>query len=76
MAKPSRPSGPQKIKADVRTFFVTARSTEGKALLQSDRMADLFADVLRSYMKEGKFKIHDFVVMRNHVHVLLTIAAI
>jgi hypothetical protein len=36
------------VKADTRTFFITTRSTEGKAILQSDRMADLFADVLRS----------------------------
>jgi putative transposase len=36
-------------------------------------MADLFADVLRHYMREGKFKVHDFVVMRNHVHLLITI---
>ena len=38
-------------------------------------MADLFADVLRSYMREGKFKVHDFVVMRDHVHLLNTLGA-
>jgi len=36
-------------------------------------MAQLFIDVLRSYTLAGKFKVHDFVVMRNHVHLLLTI---
>ena len=36
-------------------------------------MADLFADVLRSYMRGGKFRVHDFVVMRNHVHLLITV---
>jgi len=73
MAKPSRPADPRCIKAEVRTFFVTSRTAEGKAILQTDRMANLFADVLRGYMREGKFKVHDFVVMRNHVHLLLTI---
>jgi putative transposase len=72
MSKPSRPAAPQSVKADYRTFFVTGRTFEGKALLQTDRMADLFVDVLRDYMREGNFEVHDFVVMRNHVHLLLT----
>ena len=36
-------------------------------------MANLFIDVLRSYMRAGKFTVHDFVVMPNHVHLLVTI---
>ena len=73
MSKPSRPSPAESAKAENRTFFITTRASEGKAILQSDRMADLFADVLRSYMREGKFRVHDFVVMRNHVHLLVTV---
>ncbi|MFZ0704889.1 MAG: transposase [Candidatus Korobacteraceae bacterium] len=73
MAKPSRPALSEKLKAGVRTFFVTTRTAEGKSILQTDRMADLFADVLRSYIRAGKFRVHDFVVMRNHVHVLITL---
>ncbi len=73
MSKPSRPASPDSIKAHARTFFVTTRAAEGKAILQSDRMADLFADVLRSYTRQEKFKVHDFVVMRNHVHLLITV---
>ena len=37
-------------------------------------MANLLIDVLRSYVLARKFQVHDFVVMRNHVHLLLTIA--
>jgi putative transposase len=33
----------------------------------------LFIDVLRSYAAQNKFVAHDFVVMPNHVHVLLTV---
>jgi putative transposase len=73
MAKPSRPSGPENAKAEFRTFFVTTRTTGGKPILQTDRMAALFIDVLRGYMRAGKFKVHEFVVMRNHVHLLLTV---
>jgi len=41
--------------------------------LQSDRMAGLLIDVLRSYSASGKFTVHDFVVMPDHVHLLLTV---
>ena len=30
-------------------------------------------DVLRSYARAGKFRLHDFVIMPDHVHVLLTV---
>jgi putative transposase len=42
-------------------------------LLQSDRSASLLIDVLRNYMAAGKFKVHEFIVMPNHFHILLTI---
>jgi putative transposase len=45
----------------------------GRALLQSNRNATLFIDVLRSYVAARKFDVHDFVVMPNHVHLLLTV---
>jgi REP element-mobilizing transposase RayT len=35
----------------------------------------LLVDVLRSYMAAGKLRIHDFVLMPNHLHVLLTVEA-
>jgi putative transposase len=36
-------------------------------------MVDLLIDVLRSQMKSGRIIVHDFVVMPNHVHVLMTV---
>jgi REP-associated tyrosine transposase len=73
MAKPSRPSDPKNLKAQSRTFFVTSRTAFSRPLLQTDCMANLFVDVLRCYMRAGKFKVHDFVVMPNHVHLLITV---
>ncbi|HUI83390.1 MAG TPA: transposase [Candidatus Binatia bacterium] len=35
----------------------------------------LFVDVLRWYVAAGKFRVHDFVVMPGHVHLLLTVRA-
>ena len=75
MAKPSRPSDPQNLKAEFRTFFVTSRTADSKPILQTDRMAALFIEVLRCYVRAGKFKINEFVVMRNHVHLLVTLGA-
>ncbi|HWX56090.1 MAG TPA: transposase [Verrucomicrobiae bacterium] len=46
-----------------------------RALLQSERHANLLIDVLRSYVTAGKFTIHDFVVMPDHLHVLITLDA-
>jgi putative transposase len=36
-------------------------------------MASLFIEVLRSHAKAGKFTVHDFVIMPNHIHLLMTL---
>ena len=41
--------------------------------MQSERHAMLLIDTMRSYVKANKFVIHDFVVMPNHLHALLTV---
>jgi len=45
----------------------------GRRLLQSERNASLLIDVLRSLATERKFELHDFVVMPDHLHLLLTV---
>src|SRR5206468_10719547 len=45
---------------------------EKRMLLQSERMALLFIEVLLRYRDDSKFLVHEFTVMPNHVHVLLT----
>jgi putative transposase len=42
-------------------------------LLQSERNATRLIEVLRTYMAAGKFQIHDFVIMPDHIHLLLTV---
>ena len=74
MAKPSRNSERDQILSSSRTFFVTTKTSQGRALLQSERNAMLFIDVLRSYVRDGKFNVHDFVVMPDHVHLLITLS--
>ena len=45
----------------------------GRRLLQSEGNAVLLIDVLRSLVAEHAFKLHDFVIMPDHVHLLLTV---
>ena len=46
----------------------------GRPLLQSERNAMLLIEVLRSYVRAGQFTVHDFVIMPDHIHVLMTLA--
>ncbi|MGA9069794.1 MAG: transposase [Terracidiphilus sp.] len=73
MSIPSRPSDPSCASYSPRTFFVTTRTAGGRSLFQTDRMASLFIEVLRSYMRAGKITVHDFVIMPNHIHILMTL---
>src|SRR5262249_48504249 len=73
MAKPRKHSDEKSLRGIERTFFVSTKSVQGRALLQSDRHAMLLIDTMRSYVKAGNFIIHDFVVMPNHLHVLITV---
>jgi len=57
---------------DKRTFFVTSVTNGRRALLQSERSARMFIAVLRHYQGQGRFLIHEFVVMPDHFHLILT----
>ncbi|MDR3571746.1 MAG: transposase [Candidatus Pacebacteria bacterium] len=72
MAKPNRNAEANAILSPVRTFFVTTKTVMNRRLLQSERNATLLIDVLRSLVAEKKFELHDFVIMPDHVHLLLT----
>jgi REP-associated tyrosine transposase len=73
MSKLARNSPREAIVAGVRTFFAGSKTSLGRQLLQSKPAAELFIDVLRSYTLAGKFKIHEFVVMPDHFHVLVSV---
>jgi len=75
MAKPSRNTQPEDIQQNNRSFFVTSKTSLGRCLLQTEPMANLFIDVLRVYVAEKRFRIHDFVVTPNHVHLLMSVDA-
>ena len=65
------PQAPQ----STRTFFVTSATAGRRALLPSDRMAQLLVDVLAENRRKRWFLLHEFVIMPNHFHLLLRPAA-
>ncbi len=73
MSKPRRTKTTDVTGTHSRTFFVTTKTAQGRALFQTDRMASLFIEVLRQSMRDGHFTVHEFVVMPDHVHVLFTV---
>jgi putative transposase len=42
-------------------------------LLQSERMAELFCNMLLEKRATNKFLLHAFIVMPNHIHLLITV---
>jgi putative transposase len=73
MSIPARRADPTQVKAGARTFFVTSSAWGKQNLLQSNRAAELFIQVLYDYRAQNKFRLHEFVVMPNHFHLLLTV---
>jgi putative transposase len=57
---------------EIRTFFISTVAWGRRSILQTDRMASLLIDVMRDNVEKNRMAIHEFVVMRDHLHVLLT----
>jgi len=66
---------PHRGKTGDSTYFISAQTYLKKNILQSDRMARLLIDVLYNYRKQNKYFLHEFVVMPNHFHLLITPAS-
>jgi REP element-mobilizing transposase RayT len=51
-------------------YFITASTFQKRNILQCDRMARLLLDLLLHYRAEGKYLLHEFIVMQEHFHLL------
>ena len=65
-------AAPRRGNTGFSTYFITAATFQKQSLFQSDRMADLFVQVLLSYRSRHKYLLHEFVLMPDHFHLLLT----
>jgi putative transposase len=54
------------------TFFITTQTYNRRRLFQHTPTAELLLDTLQHYRREGLYKLHAFVVMPDHIHLLLT----
>jgi putative transposase len=54
------------------TYVLTTVAYQRRPVFQRDAIAELFIATLFRYRDGGKFQLHAFVVMSDHVHVLLT----
>ncbi len=57
------------------SYFVTTKCWQGRAVFQVREIAQIVVQTLLHYRDQNAYLLHDFVVMPNHLHVLLTPAA-
>ncbi|HEY2232693.1 MAG TPA: transposase [Candidatus Angelobacter sp.] len=60
---------------EIRTFFVTSVANLRRPLFKKEEMARLFLNVLQDYRGQGRYLLHEFVVMPDHFHLIVTPAA-
>ena len=54
------------------SFFIRTKAFQNAALFQASTPASIFVAVLFRYRQRGEYLLHAFVVMPNHVHLLIT----
>jgi len=54
------------------TFFISTQTHERRRLFQIDTNCELLFETLQHYRREGHYKLHAFVIMPDHIHLLLT----
>src|ERR1700733_3348625 len=53
-------------------YFVTGSTFQKQSRFQNERMAHLFLDVLFHYRRQDRYLLHEFVLMPDHFHLLIT----
>jgi putative transposase len=57
---------------DVRTYLITAVAADRRRIFQVEARAELLISTMQDYRQKRKFELYSFVVMPDHVHLLLT----
>jgi putative transposase len=58
------------------TFFATSFTQARRPVFLTEPNSQLFLETLVVLREEGRFSLHEFVVMPDHVYVLLTPSAL
>src|SRR6266852_6321169 len=56
----------------LRTFFITTVTWKRLPIFRNEARARLLLDVMFDYREQGKYLLHEFVVMPDHIHTLIT----
>jgi putative transposase len=54
------------------TYFVTTNSWESTFWFQAEKAAETVVGKMLEYRDKGNYLLHDFVLMPNHLHLILT----
>ena len=54
------------------TYFVTSRTWESRAVFKIEKRCEIFVEAICKYRDQAKYKLHGFVLMPDHFHLLLT----
>jgi len=65
-------AAPHRGNTGLGTYFITAATFQRNQLFQSERMAKLFIEVSMHYRSNQSYLLHEFVLMPDHFHLLLT----
>jgi putative transposase len=57
---------------EIRTYFITTVTASRRRLFQVHRNAELLVDTLQDQRAKKRIALHTFVVMPDHVHLILT----
>ena len=55
-----------------RTFFVTTVTWKRAPIFRSEARARLLIEVMFDYRAQGKYLLHEFVIMPDHIHAMIT----
>lgn len=62
---------PTRLMSPPGTYFVTFSTSQRRRLFVVESYARLFLKTLYGYRRQGRFQLHAFVLMPDHVHLLL-----
>lgn len=57
---------------EIRTFFTTTVTANRRRIFQTERNAELLLQILQDNRQKGRFQLHAYVIMPDHLHLLLT----
>ena len=54
------------------SYFVTTKASQDRALFRATEIAETVVETLQHYRSRGEYLLHEFVLMPDHLHVLIT----